>query len=128
MQAVQLDRYRSVLFSIVEIPEDLRPEIVDGLGGEILDGVTLVIPPEVLTNGRPHGALLARSRSDPSYFELVKDRDEANLRGLDLVGKRHHVIRSEANWRRYLEMLNILQGIAANATGVEAPDSPEDPD
>ena len=126
MQAVRLNRHGSVLFSTVKIPDDLRPEIVEGLGGEILDGVTLVIRPEVLTNGRPHGTLLTVSNSDPSHYELVKDRDEAHSRGLDLVGKRHHVIRTEDGWRKFLETLKVLEGIAANASGVEPPDSPDE--
>ena len=131
MQAVDLDRYGMVLFSTVKIPEQLRPEIVEGLGGEILDDVTLVVPPGVQdrTNGEAApDAILSVSRTDPSHFEVIRNRDQVEPRGFEVVGKMYGVIESESSWEKFLETLGVLNAIARDAKGVEPPDSPDSPD
>ncbi len=128
MFAVDLERFGMILFSPVVPDERLRREIVEELGGKIVEGVTLTESPDV--NDWPEGtlapdAVLAVSRSDPSHYEVIKYRQDVEPRGFRVVGRNYGLIGSESGWETFLESLRSLSAIAANATGVEGPDSPE---
>jgi hypothetical protein len=128
MEAVKLEHYGMMLFSTVPIPKEIGAELRNGLGGMILDGVTLDECPDIRPTPQDKDkvdAILCVSRSDPGHFEVIPYRDQVEILGFKPVELSYNVIRSEDGWKTFLSTMESLTAHARAATGVEPPDSRE---
>jgi hypothetical protein len=131
MQAAKFEHFGMMLFSTVPIPEPIKNELRETLGGEFLEGVTLEEFP-VIHEAKDRGeevpqALLCVSRSSPRRYEVIPYLDQVAPRGFEPSGLTHNVMRSEEGWKTFLDTMKSLTAHAQAASGVEPPDSPEVP-
>jgi hypothetical protein len=115
LTAVVFDRFGTAIFSPVDVPEHLRPEIVDRFGGRIVEGVSLFVPEGV--NDWPEGAsapeeVLCVSRSDPKHYEVFKYAGQVDRGEFEPTGQNYSMLASEGEWAAFVEWLNKLDEIA----------------